>query len=72
MAIRGRLSDLADDVLAGRVERADAAVVGQHLGTVIRAITAELKAREQMDVLERLEELESLLERKERGATGWD
>lgn len=61
VAIRGRLSDLADHVLAGRVERADAAVVGQLLGTVVRAITAELKVREQTELPERLEELEDLV-----------
>ena len=45
VAIRGRLSGLADDVLGGRrVNRADAAVAGQLLGTVIRTIGTELKA----------------------------
>ena len=72
VAIRGRLSDLANDVLAGRVDRADAAVAGQLLGTVIRAIGTELRVREQQDLIERLEELEALLERqkeeKRRGA----
>ena len=68
VAIRGRLSDLANDVLAGRVDRADAAVAGQLLGTVIRAIGTELRVREQEEILGRVEELEHLLEhqRKER------
>ncbi len=70
VAIRGRLSDLADDVLAGRVDRGDAAVVGQLLGTVVRAIATELKVREQMDLLGRIEELEELLNRKDE-ARGW-
>jgi hypothetical protein len=48
VSIRGRLSSLADDVLAGRVDRADAAVVGQLLGTVVRAIATELKIKEQL------------------------
>ena len=69
VAIRGRLSGLADDVLAGRVDRADAAVAGQLLGTVIRAIGTELKVREQLDMLERIEELEALQEAKDEG--GW-
>ncbi len=67
MAIRGRLSTLADDVLAGRVDRADAAVAGQLLGTVIRAIGTELRVREQEEILERLGELETLLEPKREG-----
>ena len=72
VAIRGRLSNLADDVLAGRVDRADAAVAGQLLGTVIRAIGTELRVREQEELVERLEELETLMQRqreeKRRGA----
>ena len=72
VAIRGRLSDLADDVLEGRVDRAAAAVAGQLLGTVIRAIGTELKVREQADLIERLEELEAMMQRqkedKRRGA----
>jgi hypothetical protein len=70
VAIRGRLSDLADDVLAGTVDRADAAVAGQLLGTVIKAIGTELKVREQLDLVERLEELEALLDQKDE-ASGW-
>ncbi len=49
----------------GRVDRGDAAVAGQLLNTVIRAVGVELKVREQLDVLERIEELEALLERQE-------
>jgi hypothetical protein len=62
VAIRARLSDLADDVLAGRVDRADAAVAGQLLGTVIRAVGMELKVQEQLDFERRLEELERYYE----------
>ena len=62
--IKTRLSDLADDVLAGNVDRSDAAVAGQLLNTVIRAVGVELKVREQLDVMERVEELETLLESK--------
>jgi len=69
-SLKARLSDLADGVLLGSVDRADAAVAGQLLGTLIRAISAELKVREQMDLVERLEELEGLLDRKD-GASRW-
>ncbi len=65
--LKARLSTLADDVLEGKVDRSDAAVAGQLLNTVIRAVGVELKVREQQDLLERLEELEGALERqKER------
>ena len=66
-AIKARLSTLADDVLAGTVDRSDAAVAGQLLNTVIRAVGVELKVREHLDVLERVEELEALLERQNKG-----
>ncbi len=69
--IKARLSDLADDVLAGRVDRGSAAVAGQLLNTVIRAVSVELKVREQMELEARLEELEAALERQsERGRRG--
>ncbi len=71
-AIKDRLSSLADDVLEGRVDRGDAAVAGQLLNTVIRAVGVELKVREQQDLIERLEDLETLLERQDerRGRYG--
>jgi outer membrane lipoprotein SlyB len=69
VAVRNRLSDLADDVLNGTTDRADAAVVGQLLGTVIRAITAEVKVRETVELEERLDNLEAwlLLQREGNG-----
>ncbi len=63
------LSGLADDVLSGSVDRQDAAVVGQLLNTVIRAVSVELKAREQLELVERLEMLEGALQ--ERGGGRW-
>ncbi len=69
--IKTRLSDLADDVLAGNVDRSDAAVAGQLLNTVIRAVGVELKVREQQDILARMEELESLLERQKGERRGY-
>lgn len=61
-AIKDRLSTLANDVLTGTVARGDAAVVSQVLNVYLRAVSVELKAKEQQDLIERLEELESLLE----------
>src|SRR5215210_1262717 len=68
--LKRKLSDLADDVLKGAVDRSDAAVAGQILNTYIRAVSVELKAREQLELIERLEMLEEALEQKgaRRGA----
>jgi hypothetical protein len=70
--IKARLSDLAEDVIAGDVDRANAAVAGQLLNTYIRAVSVELKVREQQELIERLEELETLVqhqrEQRHRGA----
>jgi hypothetical protein len=62
VGIRGRLSDLADDVLAGRVDKGDAAVAGQLLNYAVRAIAVGLKAKEVEELEGRLEELEAVLE----------
>ena len=70
VAIRGRLSDLADDVLAGRVDRADAAVAGQLLGTVIRAIGTEMKVRETEELARELQEVRDILETR-KGDRRW-
>jgi len=69
--IKARLSDLADDVLEGRQDKGVAAVASQVLNVYLRAVSVELKAREQMEVIERLEELETLLgQRKEERRYG--
>ncbi len=67
--VKQRLSELADDVLEGKVDRGTAAVAGQLLNGVIRAVSVELKAREQLELIERLEALEEALERK--GDSRW-
>ncbi len=69
--IKRRLLELTEAVLDGTQNRANAAVAGQLLNTVIRAVGVELKVREQLDLIERLEELEAALERQsERGGYG--
>ncbi len=69
--IKRRLLALTDAVLNGSQDRASAAVAGQLLNGVIRAVGVELKVREQEDLTERLEELEAALSRqKERGGYG--
>ncbi len=62
--IKQRLSDLADDVLEERQDRADAAVAGQLFNTYLRAVAVELRAREQLELIERLEALEESLEQR--------
>ncbi len=62
--IKRRLSALADDVLASTVNRSAAAVAGQLLNTYLRAVSVELKAREQLEITERLEALEESLEQR--------
>jgi hypothetical protein len=66
-SIRGRIETLVEDVLEGRVDRGDAAVVGQLYNTLIRAVATELKVREVTELEGRLEELEASLERQNRG-----
>ncbi len=68
--IKTALRRLADDVLAGRVDRADAAIAGQLLGTYIRAVGVELKVREQLDLIARMEELEAMVEARKGGRYG--
>jgi len=63
--VKGKLEDLAEDVLQGRKDRGDAAVAGQLYNTLIRAIGMELKVREQLEIEERIAELEALLAQRE-------
>lgn len=67
--VKGRLRELAEDVLAGRVNRGDAAVAGQLFGTFIRAATAELKAKEVLELEERITQLEQMQEGAKRWGT---
>ena len=67
IGVKARLSDLADDVLEGSVDRGVAAVASQVLNVYLRAVSVELKAREQLELIERLEALEEALERKNEG-----
>ncbi len=67
--VKRLISALVTGVLRGTTDRADAAVCGQLLNTQIRAVAVELKVREQLDLIERVEELEEIVERQnKRGA----
>jgi hypothetical protein len=58
-------------VLTGKIDRANAAVAGQLLNTIIRAVGVELKVREQLELVERLEAVERLLGAEDLGNRGW-
>jgi len=61
--------ELTDAVLDGTQDRANAAVAGQLINTLLRAVAVELKVREVDELEARLEELEEIVERQnKRGA----
>jgi hypothetical protein len=62
--VKKQLQGIADGVLDGSVDRADASVVAQILGVLIKAMNTELAIKEQLEVLGRLEELEDELQRR--------
>jgi hypothetical protein len=71
VGIKQRLSDLAGDVLEGRTDRGVAAVASQILNVYLRAVSVELKAREQLELVERLEALEGDLKQNNEGGRRW-
>ncbi len=60
--LKKQLDDLAEDVLEGRVERSDAAVVNQILNTRARLIELERKIKEADELEARLDILEQASE----------
>jgi hypothetical protein len=66
--IKQRLSELADDVLEGKQDKGVAAVASQVLNVYLRAVSVELKAREQLELIERLEALEEALDQRKGGS----
>jgi hypothetical protein len=66
-SIKSRLSDLADDVLADKVDKGVAAVASQVLNVYLRAVSVELKVNEQLELVERLEALEGVLKGRKAG-----
>jgi hypothetical protein len=67
--IKMRLSELAQDVLEGSVDKGRAAVVSQVLNTYLRAGTVELRVAEQLEIVGRLESLEEDLRSRARSRT---
>ncbi len=66
-AVKDQLLGLADDVLAGAVDRSDAAVVSQVLNVYLRSVEVERRTADLSALLERLEALETTADRL-RGA----
>src|SRR5215216_1450705 len=60
--VKARLHTLADMVEEGQMDRADAAAISQIWGTYVRAVSVELKVREQLEITERLEAFEEGLQ----------
>ncbi len=68
--LRDRFESLADDVLTGRVERADGAVAGQLLNGARACVRDGLAAKEQEELIARLEALEAGLDEQQQGRNG--
>jgi hypothetical protein len=66
-----RFEELADRVLAGDVARSDAAVVGQLLNGARACVRDGLAAREQEELIARLEEVEEALQRRKGVHNRW-
>jgi hypothetical protein len=69
VGVKQRLSDLADDVLAGEVDKGVAAVASQVLNVYLRAVSVEVKLKEVLEIEERLEALEAA--QSEGGYRSW-
>jgi len=64
--LQGEFEEIAGKVLAGEVERGDGAVVAQLLNGARACVLGLLKAREQEELYERVEELERRLSVNQR------
>lgn len=65
--LKKQLEDLANNVLAGEVDRGNAVAINQILNTRARLIELKRKVREQDELLERIEALEA----QQGGKTRW-
>jgi hypothetical protein len=68
--LQGRFEDLAEKVLSGEVERGVGAVAGQLLNGARACVRDALAAREQEELVARLEALEEALEANVRQSKG--
>ena len=65
--LQHRFEELANKVLAGEIERGSAAIAGQLLGGASACIRDGMAAKEQEELVERLEALEAALEQDKEG-----
>ncbi len=68
-SVKRQLQELADGVLDGGVDRAAAAVVGQLLNVLLRAVELGRKIKETEELEDRIEQLERAQE--QRGGKRW-
>ena len=69
--VKRQLQDLADMVLVGNVERADASVAGQLLNIKLRALETERRWKELGELEERMAALEATLEANKKRSNRW-
>jgi hypothetical protein len=69
--LQARFEELAEEVLAGDIERGVGAVAGQLLNGARACVRDGLAAREQEELVARLEALEEALERSNGGGRRW-
>jgi hypothetical protein len=65
--VKAQLRELADDVVSGKLDKGKGSVAAQIIGVFARVVEVERKVRETDELLERLEELETMLERQNKG-----
>jgi hypothetical protein len=68
--LQARFEELAEKVLSGEVERSVGAVAGQLLNGARACLRDSLAAREQEELVARLEELERVLGQRQSGGYG--
>src|SRR5918998_5443292 len=69
--LQSRFEELAEQVLSGEVERARGAVAGQLLNGARACVRDALTAREQEELVERMDELEASLEHNGTEGRRW-
>jgi hypothetical protein len=69
--VKTRLRELAESVLNGTLDRADAAVISQVWNVYLRAVATEIKVRELVELEERLVALEERYAETDGGRHAW-
>jgi hypothetical protein len=69
--LQARFEELADQVLSGEIERGSAAIAGQLLGGARACIRDGMAAKEQEELIERLEALEQAEEQRMQERRGF-